>query len=51
MEEREKKISKLLQLESHERVIMLIAVGYPDPRGLVPHSEKKTPAELLTYLR
>jgi nitroreductase len=51
MEEREKKISKMLQLESHERVIMLIAVGYPDPRGLVPHSEKKSPAELLTYLR
>lgn len=51
MEEREQKISKMLKLQSHERVIMLIAVGYPDPQGLVPHSEKKIPAELLTYLR
>jgi nitroreductase len=51
MEDRERKISKLLKLESHERVIMLIAVGFPDPHGLVPHSEKKVPAELLTYLR
>ncbi len=50
IENYELKISTLLQLKPFERVVMLIAVGYPDPAGLVPHSEKKTPAELIQYV-
>ncbi|MDZ7901618.1 MAG: nitroreductase family protein [Rheinheimera sp.] len=45
IENYELKIGQLLALKPFERVVMLIAVGYQDPDGLVPHSEKKTPAE------
>ena len=37
----EAKMSKRLGLKPHERVIMLIAVGYSDPTGEVPYSRKK----------
>lgn len=37
----ERKIAKTLQLAPHERVIMLIAVGYADPEGMVAFSQKK----------
>jgi nitroreductase len=50
IENYELKIGQLLALKPFERVVMLIAVGYPDPAGLVPHSEKKTPAELIQYV-
>ncbi len=50
IENYELKIGQLLALKPFERVVMLIAVGYPDPDGLVPHSEKKTPAELIQYV-
>lgn len=49
MEDRERDVARLLSLASYERVVMLIAVGYPDPDGLVPHSEKKTVSQLITY--
>ncbi|MDJ1181414.1 nitroreductase family protein [Roseofilum sp. BLCC_M91] len=42
IEESEKKMSSFLNLEPDERVIMLISVGYADPDGLVPYSQKKT---------
>jgi nitroreductase len=41
IEERERKMSELLKLEPDERVIMLISLGYPDPDGMIPYSQKK----------
>lgn len=38
---RERKIEELLGLDPDECVIMLMAVGYPDPDGKVPYSKKK----------
>lgn len=42
IEARERKIEKRLSLQASERVIMLIAVGYADENGGIPHSIKKT---------
>jgi nitroreductase len=50
MEERERKAAALLQLAPYERIVMLMAVGYPDPAGLVPHSEKKSVGEMLSWM-
>jgi nitroreductase len=44
--DREKKMAELLHLEADERPVMLIALGWPDPEGLVPRSVKK-PLRLL----
>ncbi|HEX6373488.1 MAG TPA: nitroreductase family protein [Longimicrobium sp.] len=41
LEPQERGMAALLGLEPDERVIMLIAVGYPDPQALVPASGKK----------
>ena len=38
----ERKMQATLDLDVDERVIMLIAIGYPDPEGLVAYSEKKS---------
>jgi nitroreductase len=38
---REVQMRALLHLRPHERVIMLVAYGYPDPSGLVPYSAKR----------
>ncbi|MCL2781244.1 MAG: nitroreductase family protein [Actinomycetia bacterium] len=45
----ELKMSKTLGLAPHERVIMLIAVGYPDPEGMIPSSPKKPLNVLRSY--
>jgi nitroreductase len=37
----ENQIIKYLNLDPDERVIMLIALGYPDPDGMVAYSQKK----------
>lgn len=37
----EMKMQKVIGLDISERVIMLIAVGYPDPEGGIPYSQKK----------
>jgi nitroreductase len=37
----ERRMAKTLGLEIHERPVMLIAVGFPDPDGLVAYSQKK----------
>ena len=37
----EHRMQKTLGLDADERVIMLIAIGHPDPTGLVAYSEKK----------
>lgn len=38
----EAKMQKALGLDYDERVVMLIAIGYADPDGLVPYSQKKS---------
>jgi nitroreductase len=38
----ERRMQARLDLDMDERVIMLIAIGYPDPDGLVAYSEKKS---------
>ncbi|GAG52007.1 unnamed protein product [marine sediment metagenome] len=49
LEPQERRMGKLLGLEPDERVIMLIALGYPDPEGLVTYSQKKRLAELRSF--
>jgi len=44
--DRERKMAELLRLEPDERPVMLIALGWPDPEGMVPRSVKK-PLHLL----
>lgn len=41
IEQQERQMSQLLQLQPDERPIMLIAIGYPDPDELVAYSGKK----------
>ncbi|MDI6026607.1 nitroreductase family protein [Corticibacterium sp. UT-5YL-CI-8] len=45
----EGKMQKALNLDYDERVIMLIAIGYADPEGLIPFSEKKSLDVLRRY--
>lgn len=47
IEVREARMQQALQLDSIERPVMLIAIGYADPTGLVAYSEKKTAEQLL----
>lgn len=49
VESREAKMAKLLKLAPDERPIMLIAIGYPDPDGSVPHSVKKSVASVCRF--
>lgn len=39
--EPERELRRLIGFQEHERVVMLIAFGYPDPDGLVPGSGKR----------
>ncbi|AXJ01719.1 Nitroreductase [Cyclonatronum proteinivorum] len=45
----ESRIRKLIDLKDSERIIMLIALGYPEPGGMIPYSQKKQAAQVLTY--
>lgn len=45
----ERIIAEELGLESDERVVMLIAYGWPDPSGLVPRSVKKDLDQIRVY--
>ncbi len=47
--EREKRMVKLLNLEQHERVVMLIGLGYADPDGDTPFSAKRSINQLRSY--
>lgn len=47
--ERDIKMGNLLRLDDDETVIMLLAVGYPDPDDLVAYSEKRPLAQMRTY--
>lgn len=46
----ERKIAKLLGLEPYQRTVMLIAVGYADPSGGIPYSQKKKPDTLMRWV-
>jgi nitroreductase len=37
----ERKIRKIIDLKGYERVVMLLAVGYAEPEGGIPFSQKK----------
>jgi nitroreductase len=47
--QRDRRMSRLLALKSDERVVLLISLGYPDPGGLVPFSQKKAPESMRVY--
>jgi nitroreductase len=47
IEHREREMARALELPWHLRPVMLIALGYPDPQGGVPHSAKKPSESLL----
>ena len=42
IEEREREMSAVLKLDPDERPIMCLAIGYPDPEGMVAYSQKKS---------
>lgn len=45
----ERKMAAALGLAPDERAIMCISLGYPDPEGMVPFSQKKSIDELRSY--
>lgn len=45
----ERKAEKLLKLKKYNRIIMFIALGYPDSEGLVAFSQKKCLDQLRSY--
>ncbi len=45
----EKQMEALLDLDPDESVVMLLAIGYPDPEGMVPYSEKKGLTSVRSY--
>jgi nitroreductase len=49
VEDRERRMMKLLQLDSDERPVMCLAIGYPDPEGLVAYSQKKPVNQLRRF--
>ncbi|MEH8015820.1 nitroreductase family protein [Rheinheimera muenzenbergensis] len=42
IEQREQQLSKMLNLEYHQRTVMLLAIGYADPEGGIAYSQKKS---------
>lgn len=49
IEEKEKKMAHLLSLAPDERPVMLIAIGHPDPEGMVACSTKKSLSQIRRY--
>ena len=47
--DREEAVASLLRLNASERPVMFIAIGYPDPEGLIPYSAKLSLDELRSY--
>jgi nitroreductase len=45
----EQQMEQIIPLGEDERPIMLIGLGYADPEGGIPFSQKKTPEQLLVY--
>lgn len=42
IKKQEKQMNKFLGLENHQRAVMCMAVGYPDPDGKVAYSKKRS---------
>lgn len=49
IEQDEVRAVKALKLEADQRPIMFLAVGFPDPEGLVAYSQKKANSRLVRY--
>lgn len=49
IEEYEQKADEVLGLEPDQRPVMFMAVGYPDPDGLVAYSQKKPNRQICTF--
>ena len=49
MESKEREMAAALNLSSDERPVMCLAVGYPDPEGMVAYSQKKSGDALRMY--
>lgn len=49
IEARERKMETRLNLKKHQRALMLMAVGYPDPEGMVAFSEKRSLEQLRKF--
>lgn len=47
IEQREQLLAKKLNLSYYQRPVMLLAVGYPEPQGGIPFSQKKSNAILI----
>lgn len=47
--ERDIRMAKFLKLDPDERPVMSIAVGYPDPLGMVAYSAKKSLKQIRRY--
>lgn len=45
----EQKMENTISLAADERPMMLIGLGYADPEGGIPFSQKKSPEQLLNY--
>ncbi|MEM7625319.1 MAG: nitroreductase family protein [Planctomycetota bacterium] len=46
-----RRMRERLGLGPHERVVMCMSLGYPDPEGMVPYSQKKTLDEIRKYVK
>ena len=46
---KEKTVERVLGLNANQRVIMMIAFGYPDDQAMVPYSQKKPLDEIRSY--
>jgi nitroreductase len=46
IEELEQRMESLLGLKTHERPVMLISIGYADPEGGIPYSDKRSIEQL-----
>jgi len=49
IEFREQKMESFLHLEKHQRPIMCMGIGYPDPDGMVAYSEKRPLMHIRKY--
>ncbi len=49
IEEAERRAEQVLQLEPDQRPVMFMAMGYPDPEGMVAYSQKKPLAEIARF--
>ncbi|WP_339922421.1 nitroreductase family protein [uncultured Cyclobacterium sp.] len=50
IELREQRMTEFLNLKAHQRPIMCIGIGYPDPEGKVAFSEKRSLDDIRKYL-